>query len=411
MKATPSGGARSSLATLLRGNVLWLSAVSLLNDAASEMIYPLLPLFLVGTLGATPAMLGAIEGVAESTASFLKLGSGYLSDRMARRRPLLLWGYGIPALVRPLIALVTAPWHVLVVRFTDRLGKGLRSAPRDALLVESVEPASRGTAFGVHRAADHAGAVIGPLLAAGLLLLLHGDIRTVFLLAFIPGVAGVLIVALLVREPPRAFAARQAPTEPLRARLRAAARSPAAPYLAALAVFTLGNATDAFLLLRAQTLGVPVAAIPLLWGALHVSKMLWSVPGGRLADRFGARRAILAGWLLYAAIYAGFAFASSPTHVWALFLGYGLFYGLTEAPEKLLVAQLSPPERQGAAFGGYHFAIGIAALPASLIFGGVWMGYGPQWAFLLGAALALTAALLLATMVRPHAGAGRQLGA
>lgn len=403
MKATSSSrGGRATLGAVVRGNVLWLSVVSLLNDTASEMIYPLLPLFLVGTLGATPAMLGAIEGVAESTSAFLKLGSGHLSDRLARRRPLVLWGYGLAAVVRPLVALVTAPWQVLLVRFTDRVGKGLRSAPRDALLAESVPPAAQGAAFGVHRAADHAGAVAGPLLAAGLLVLLAGDLRTVFLLAFIPGFACVLILALLVRESPRPVPPRRA-AEPLSARLRSAWHSPVAPYLVVLALFTLGNATDAFLLLRAQELGVPVAAIPLLWGAHHVSKMLWSVPGGLLADRLGARRAILAGWLLYAATYAGFAFASTAAHAWALFLVYGMFYGLTEAPEKLLIAQLAPAERRGAAFGGYHFAIGIAALPASLIFGGVWTVYGARWAFLLGAALALAAALLLAAVVRPPA--------
>lgn len=403
MDATSFPRGRGAIRALLRGNVLWLSAASLLNDAASEMIYPLLPLFQVDTLGTTPAFLGLIEGVAESTSAFLKLGSGHLSDRIARRKPLVFLGYGIAAVVRPLIALATAPWHVLLVRFTDRAGKGLRSAPRDALLAESVPPAAQGTAFGVHRAADHAGAVVGPLLAAGLLLLLAGDVRTVFLLALIPGLAAALIIGLLVRERPRPVARDGSAAASLRVRLRSAWRSPVAPYLGVIALFTLGNATDAFLLLRAQTLGVPVAAIPLLWGVHHVSKMLWSVPGGMLADRLGPRRAILAGWLLYAGTYAGFAFASTAFHAWALFLGYGMFYGLTEAPEKLLIAQLAPAERRGAAFGGYHFAIGIAALPASVIFGGVWTVYGARSAFLMGAALALLAALLLAIMVRPPA--------
>jgi MFS family permease len=394
---------RTTLRALLHGNVLWLSVVSLLNDAASEMIYPLLPIFLVGTLGATPVLLGAIEGVAESTASFLKLASGWVSDRMTRRKPLIFWGYAIATVVRPLIAFVTAPWQVLAIRFTDRIGKGTRSAPRDALLAESVPPEVRGTAFGVHRAADHAGAVIGPLLASGLLLLLAGDMRTVFLLALVPGLLSLVVIGARVREEPRALAASTSPGEPVLARVRQAWRGPLARYLFVLVLFTLGNATDAFLLLRAQDLGVPLAAIPLLWGAHHVSKMLWSAPGGMLADRLGPRRAIAAGWVIYALTYAAFAVSSAAWHAWALFLLYGLFYGLTEAPEKALVAQLAPAERRGAAFGAYHFAIGIAALPASVIFGAVWTVFGAQAAFLLGAALALAAALLLPIAVRPAA--------
>lgn len=402
-RATSAPAAPSlSVRALLHGNVLWLSLVSLLNDAASEMIYPLLPLFLVGALGATPAFLGVIEGVAESTASFLKLASGYLSDRAVRRKPFIFWGYGIAAVVRPLIALVTSPWHVLAVRFTDRVGKGLRSAPRDALLAESVPPGSRGTAFGLHRAADHAGAVVGPLLASALLLLLPGQLRTVFLLALVPGLISLVVIAARVREEPRVRAeATSLPAVPLLARVRAAWRGPLGRYLAVLVIFTLGNATDAFLLLRAQELGVPIAAIPLLWGALHVSKMLWSTPGGMVADRFGPRRAIVSGWLIYGLTYAAFAVSTRAWHAWALFLLYGLFYGLTEAPEKALIAELAPPERRGAAFGAYHFAVGVAALPASVIFGAVWTIHGATAAFLLGAVLALAAALLLPLLVRP----------
>jgi MFS family permease len=389
---------------LLHGNVLWLSVVSLLNDAASEMIYPLLPYFLVGALGATPALLGTIEGVAESTASLLKLGSGWLSDRVRRRRPLILIGYGLAALARPLIGLVVAPWQVLAIRFADRVGKGLRAAPRDALLAESAPAAQRGAAFGIHRASDHAGAVLGPLLASALLLLLPGRLRWIFLLALLPGVVSVLVIVLRVREVPPA-----APAAPAVARMRAPAairegfRGPLARLLLVIGLFTLGNASDAFLLLRAQELGVPLALIPLLWAVHHVSKMLWSVVGGGLADRLGAVPAIVAGWTVYALTYAGFAFAGSAWHVWALFLGYGLFYGLTEAPEKVLVAQLAPGGRRGSAFGAYHFAIGIAALPASVIFGVIWGAAGPRAAFLLGAGVAALAAVLLALLRLPRA--------
>jgi len=409
--ATGAGPALSNNGwrVVLRGNVLWLGVVSLLNDAASEMIYPLLPYFLVGTLGATPALLGLIEGVAESAASFLKLGSGWLSDRVRRRKPLLFWGYTLATVTRPLIGVAAAPWHVLGLRFVDRLGKGVRSAPRDALLAESVPPERRGLAFGFHRAADHTGAVLGPLLASAVLLLLPGQYRLVFLLALIPGVLSLLALAVRVRDVPARTPAPPPPTPMppptesapgLLARLRAGYRGQLGGFLLVLLVFTLGNATDAFLLLRAQALGVPLAAIPLLWGAHHMSKAMWNLAGGAINDRFGARRAISAGWLCYALTYAGFAYASSAWHAWALFLFYGLFYGLTEAPEKALVARLAPAHRRGSAFGAYHFTIGIAALPASVIFGAVWGSYGARPALLLGGALALLAALLLLLLVR-----------
>lgn len=377
-----------------RGNVLWLSVVSFLNDAASEMIYPLLPLFLTATLGAGAAFVGLVEGVAESASSLLKLASGWMADRSGRRKPLVAWGYGIAGVARPLIAAAAAPWQVLAVRFADRVGKGLRSAPRDALLAESVAPERRGRAFGIHRAADHAGAVAGPLLAAGLLLLMPGRIRTVFALAIVPGLVTLAVVLWKVREPPRAAAATPRAAPPPLPRLREL--GPVLPrYLGVLVLFTLGNASDAFLLLRAAELGVPVAMVPVLWGVLHVSKTAWSIAGGWWSDRVGPRAAIVAGWLVYAGVYAAFAGAGTQWHAWALFAVYGLFFGLTEAPEKALVAGLAPPGVRGSAFGAYHAAVGIAALPASVVFGVLWQAFGPDAAFLTGAALALAAALLL----------------
>lgn len=399
---------------LVRGNVLWLSVISLLNDAASEMIYPLLPFFVVGTLGAGPAVLGIIEGVAETTASFAKLASGWMSDRAGRRKPWIVAGYAVAAVVRPLIAIVTQAWQLVAIRFTDRLGKGLRSAPRDALLAGSVGAERRGTAFGVHRAADHAGAVLGPLIASGLLLLWPGELRLVFALALIPGLMCVAVAVFAVREAvPEALSHRPGSgailhaggTPPrvdvgLTAERGIRARPGFRRYLIVLMLFTLGNASDAFLLLRAQQLGVALPLIPLLWGALHVSKSFWNVVGGVVADRFGPRRAIVAGWILYAAVYAGFAIGSEPWHAWALFLVYGLYYGLTEAPEKSLVAAFAPQEKRGLAFGSYHFAIGIAALPASILFGAIWQQLGAPTAFYFGAGLALLAALLLPLTVR-----------
>ncbi len=403
------------------GNVLSLSLISFLNDAASEVIYPLLPLFVTVTLGAGPAFLGVIEGAAESASSLLKLAGGAISDRFHRRKLLIGWGYGIAAVVRPIIAIATAPWHILAVRLADRVGKGIRTAPRDALLVESVPADRRGLAFGFHRGADHAGAVVGPLFATAFLLLFPGALRPLFATTILPGALAVLVLLLRVRErapgggmPASATAAPAPAPAPAPAAAAAAVRTAAATapdedgrraepgygrYLAAIVVFTLGNASDAFLLLRARQLGVAVALLPLLWAAFHVSKMSWSVPGGLLADRAGPRPAILAGWFVYAAVYAGFAWASTEWQIWGLFLVYGLFYGLTEAPEKTLVAAFARARHRGFAFGAYHFAVGIAALPASVVFGLLWQRVGPHVAFLYGASLAFAAGALLVLIV------------
>lgn len=386
----PPNSSRPSLRDIVRGNVLWLSIVSLFTDMSSEMIYPLLPIFLTQTLGAGPAFLGVVEGVAETTASMFKLASGWFSDRVGKRKPVVLVGYGIASAVRPLISIATAPWHLLAIRFSDRVGKGIRTAPRDALLADSVDPSVRGAAYGFHRGADHAGAVLGPLIASGLLLLMPGRYRLVFGLAAIPAILSVLVLAFRVKD---STIAKEAVSTTRFAGFRGL-NGEFRWLLAVVVLFTLGNATDAFLLLRAQQLGVSIAMIPLLWAALHVSKMAFSVPGGMLADRLGPRRAIMCGWLLYAVVYAAFARASTAWHVWALFLVYGLFFGLTEAPEKSLVATLAPADARGSAFGAYHFAVGVAALPASVIFGLLWQRFGAETALFTGAAIAIAATLL-----------------
>ena len=300
------------------------------------MAYPLLPLFLVGTLGAGTAFLGIVEGIAESTASLAKLAGGFLSDRVRRRKALVVAGYGLASLVRPLLALAALPWHVLAVRFSDRIGKGVRSAPRDALLVDSVSPGRKGTAFGLHRAADHAGSVLGPALAAGLLFLAPENLRLVFALTAVPGILTVVVLLRGVQEvvPDRPLHA----SEPSVEGRGAEAPIPAAPepagetessfqsdslsalgpmfprYLVVLFFFTLGNASDAFLILRAQDLGVSMTSILLLWGGFHISKMVWNVPGGMLSDRFRPMPLILAGWIVYTVVYAGFGLATSPWH-------------------------------------------------------------------------------------------------
>jgi MFS family permease len=372
--------------------------VSLLTDASSEMIYPLLPLFLTGTLGAGPAALGAIEGAAETTAALLKLASGWWSDRVPRRKPLVLAGYGLSSLMRPLIALAQGAGQVLAVRVADRVGKGIRGAPRDALIADAADVSQRGRAFGFHRAMDHAGAVIGPLMAFALLQWVHLDLRTVFAWAIVPGIASVLVLALGVRERERVAPPPAAPS----ARLGVAGALPATywRYLAVLVLFTLGNSSDAFLLLRAHDLGVPSASIPLLWAFHHVVKSTLATPGGALSDRMGRRPVIIAGWGLFAAVYVAFGLATQAWHMWALFVAYAGYFALVEGTEKALVADLVPATVRGTAYGWYNLAIGVAALPASLLFGAVWQRFGATTAFGAGAALALAAAAGLTAFVR-----------
>ncbi len=387
-------------------NVRALGAVSFLTDVSSEMIYPLLPAFLIGTLGAAAAFVGVIEGAAEATASALKLASGWISDRVPRRKPLVVAGYVIATVARPLVAAATTASHVLAVRVTDRVGKGIRTSPRDALIADSVDPAVRGRAFGFHRAMDHAGAVLGPLLAWALMAGLGLGVRDVFWLAAVPGVLSVVVLVVFVAEAPRAvvLTTPAAPPVPSAADVRLGRAF--WRYLAVLFVFTLGNCTDAFLLLRATQLGVPAVSIPLLWAALHVVKSVSSTPAGALSDRVGRRPLLFAGWIWFAAVYAGLAAASATWHVWALFLAYGIFFGLTEGTEKALVADLAPAARRGAAFGWFNAVVGIGTLPASVLFGLVWDAHGSAAAFVVGAALALAAAALLALVV-PRAAAAR----
>ena len=382
-------------------NVLALAAVSFLTDASSEIIAPLLPLFLVGTLGVSVSMVGVIEGGAEAVASLLKLASGWWSDRVSRRKPLIVVGYTIASLVRPLVAMAQSASQVLAIRLVDRVGKGIRGAPRDALLAASTPAEFRGRAFGFHRAADHAGAVVGPLIALACLQWLAMPVRDVFWVAAIPGALAVMVAIVFVRE-------HRVDTVSA-AVIPAAVAAPVGPVAALprsfwitmipILIFTLGNSTDAFLLLRASQLGVPTALIPLVWVLLHVVKSAFSTPAGALSDRVGRRPLIVAGWGLYAAVYAGFAQATDPWHAWALFGVYGVVFGLTEGAEKALVADLVAPLRRGTAFGWYQATVGVAALPASIGFGVVWDAYGSPAAFAMGAALAVVAAVIMSLVV------------
>jgi MFS family permease len=393
-KSAPSGWRKG-----LSRNVIILGFVSLLNDSASEMIYPLLPVFLTVVLGAGPAALGIIEGIAESTASFLKLYSGYLSDRVKRRKGWIVAGYAISNLLRPLIAVATSWPQVLGLRFSDRVGKGLRTSPRDAVIADSTPTEFRGLAYGFHRAMDHGGAIIGPLLAAGLLLVLLGtpqeNLKTLFLISFVPGLLAVFLLFFGLKEV-RAEEPGNAPTSGFNFRTAWTEIPPGfRKYLVIILVFTLGNSTDAFLLLRAQQLGVPIALLPVIWVALHVVKMGFSIPGGILSDRIGRKKVIVAGWTVYALVYGGFMLASSQWHAWALFMVYGIYFGLTEGVEKALVVDFAPIHLRGSAFGLYHLTVGIGALPASLLFGLVWQKIGFAAAFGMGAGLAMLASVML----------------
>ena len=389
-------------------NVIGLSAVSFFTDVSTEMIYPLLPVFLAGVLGANASFIGAIEGTAETTASLLKLLSGWWSDKVSSRKPFVVAGYLIASIVRPFTAAAHSATQVLAIRVTDRVGKGIRSSARDALLADSAVPEARGRAFGFHAAADNAGAVLGPLVAF-FILRLHGvgapdmsghllprdehAMRNVFWLSAIPAAIAMVILIVVVRDIPRRDSAK-----PGEAGGSASLGGRFWGYLVVVLLFTLGNSTDAFLLLRANQLGVPVALAPILWALLNFVKSATGTYGGQLSDTIGRKPLIVGGWLLYAAVYFAFAWAGAPWQAWALFAVYGIFYGMTEGTEKALVADIVPAVRRGAAFGWYNLAIGLGALPASLIFGWIWDRSGSPSAFVFGATLALAAAILMAVV-------------
>lgn len=395
----------------LPGNVFALSLVSLLNDTSSEIIYPLLPAFLFLTLGASPFYIGLIEGFAETVASVLKLFSGYLSDKFNKRKLPVFFGYALASIVRPLLAFVTSWQHVLFVRVTDRVGKGIRGTPRDAILADSVAPENRGLAFGFNRAADHLGAVIGPICAFILLSYLAGnpdeptarDYRQVFLFASIPVALGLFVIVFFVKEKKHEAHAETNLT-PIKLSLKEFDGN-FKRFLVVIALFTLSNSTDAFLLLRAEQSGIALAVLPLLWMALHLSKVIFSLIGGDLSDRIGRKTLIFSGWIIYALVYAGFAFVNQAWQAWTLFIIYGVYFGLTEGVEKALVADLVSAEKRGTAYGFYNLAFSITVLPASIIFGGIWsvidkywVGYGASTAFLISAIISICAAVLLLTV-------------
>ena len=396
-----------------------MSLVSFFTDASSEMIFPLLPVFLTGLVPLSTAAiyLGIMQGISEATSSLLKVFSGRISDSLGKRKLLVIIGYGISTLFRPLIAIAASGWHIVAFRFADRLGKGIRTSPRDALISYSVGPNLRGLAFGFHRAMDHAGAVVGPVLAALILYAFLGEglwlghsgqandqqmhaLRWLFALALIPGLAAMITLIVKVREiTPTTPAPDQhqlheslSPRHKLPRKFR--------HFVAIAALFALGNSSDLFLLLLAKTrFSLDMMSLLALWLVLHLSKVVFSPLGGILSDKLGRRPLIIAGWTIYALVYLGFALTTQPWQFWSLFIVYGLYYGFTEGVEKALVADFVPAGLRGRAYGLYHGAVGLAALPASLIFGVFWKFLGAPLAFGIGAALAALAAILLSVFL------------
>jgi MFS family permease len=380
--------------------VIALGWVSLLTDAASDMIYPLVPAFLI-TLGGGAEALGWIEGVAEAVAAVVKIVAGRLGDRAARKKPLIAAGYGLSALARPLFALATSPVHAVFVRALDRVGKGLRGPPRDLVLAASVGPESRGAAFGFHRMMDNFGGVLGPMIAFTLLRAVDLPLRTVFAASIVPGLLAVVVILVFVREPPpRGEDAERAPapaTADLPAKL--APLPPAARrYLVAVGLFSLAGSGDLFLLNRLTDLGMDRALVPVAWVSLQLGKGLLNVAGGRASDQFGRRPVLVTAWILYAISYAGFGLVGSWPLAWGVLAIYAFHYGFAEGGQRALLAELVPSAARGRAFGIQQAIEGLAVLPANVIFGLVYSRVSATAAFVGSAAIALCAAAALLTV-------------
>jgi len=384
-------------------NVWAVSATSFLTDVSSEMVLNLLPLYLANVLGIRANIIGLIEGVAEATASILKLFSGWFSDRLRMRKPLVVLGYALSALSKPFFYIASAWGPIAAVRWADRVGKGIRTAPRDALVADSTPEKQRGLAFGFHRAADTAGAMLGLLIALGVvwaaqqgtLLVTTSTFQAIVLVSLVPALLAVVVLAL---------GARDVPVTTTRPRPRFSLRELGKPFtgfLLIVAVFDLGNSSDAFLVLRAQERGLSVAGVLAMLITFNLVYTLVSTPAGSLSDRLGRRRVIVGGWLIYAAIYLGLALAGQGWQVWVLYAVYGVYYGLTYGTSRAMIADLVPEAMRGTAYGTFNAVLGILDLPASLIAGilwsglGGWGGFGPAAPFFFGGSLALLAAVML----------------
>jgi MFS family permease len=387
----------------LNPNVFFLGVVSLLTDVSSEMIFTLVPLFLCNVLGAATTIVGLVGGVSESTDAILRIFSGWFSDRVRKRKLLAVLGYSLSTIAKPFMYLATSWASVLAIRFGDRLGKGIRTSPRDALIADSVSAGERGRGFGLHRAMDTSGAVLGLALTAVIIYLVQGEglelnLKTyqwLVLVGIVPAVLAVLALLFFVHEKKPSPAARQLP------QIKLAGFSPRFKlFLVIMAVFTLGNSSDFFVILRAQNLGVSVISVVLMLVLFNLTYAVTALPAGVLSDRLGRRRVIAAGWFIYALVYLGFALASELWQVWLLFACYGVFYGMAEGVARAFVADLVPVEKRGTAYGLYHGVVGLALLPASLIAGWLWDAVNPAAPFYFGAALAFIAMVGIMGVVR-----------
>lgn len=377
-------------------NVFVLGLVSFFQDISSEMIYPLLPLFLATVIQADKAVIGLIEGVAESTASVSKVFSGWLSDRGGKRKSLTFWGYFLSVATRPFLFISTSWSQVLGVRFADRLGKGVRTAPRDALIAETSQEDKRGRSYGFHRAMDSMGAVVGPLIAFAILPLVGGSYRKVFLIAVIPGIVA-LFLFRFVREKKRSAGVQRSAEVPklsfkgFNRRLKL--------LIFVVILFSIGNSSDVFLILRARDLGITVGLVLLVYTLFNTIYALFSVPAGVLSDRVGRKTVLILGYGIFGLVYLGFALATSTVFVWFLFVFYGLYKGIADTVERAFVADLAPEEQRGTALGVYHSSVGLAFLPASIIGGLLWDKIGPPATFFYGALTAFSAAALLSLLI------------
>jgi MFS family permease len=376
-------------------NIFFTGLVSFFMDVSSEMIYPLVPLFLAGVLGVNMSMIGLIEGIAESTASLLKVFSGWFSDRTMQRKNLMLAGYSISTLSRPIMAMAGSWQQVLSARVTDRLGKGIRSAPRDAIIAESTQTTHLGRAFSFHRAMDTMGAVVGPAITFALLGIFNNDYRKIFWLSMVPGLIAVILIIFFIQEKKRQPVPRKE-----RPRLSLKHFDWKVKFFIVIAtLFALGNSSDAFLILRAEQVGVPELTIPVVYLVFNLIYSLTAIPAGMVADRFGRKRIILLGFLLFAGLYYGFAVAKDASTIWLLFGLYGLFMGMTEGVQKAFLATIIPPDFKATAFGAYAAAVGLAMLPASLIAGWLWEHVAPSAPFYFGAVMAGVSAILFAVLI------------
>jgi MFS family permease len=392
----------------LHPNIFFLGLVSLLTDVSSEMIFTIMPLFVVNVLGGTAMIIGLIGGLTESFDAIFRVFSGRLSDRIKKRKLLAVVGYGFSTIVKPFMYFASTWGATLAVRLGDRVGKGIRSSPRDALVADSVDAKQRGRGFGIHRAMDTTGAVLGLSIAAVIIYALQGqglilDLKTyhwLVLVAIIPAVLGVLVLLAFVHERKQQNASiTGAQSVPL-AKSDIKFNSRFKLFLLVMGIFTLGNSSDFFVILRAQNLGTSVLYITLMLVLFNVTYAIVATPAGILSDKIGRKRVIALGWLIYAVVYFGFALSHSIWLIWVLFACYGVYYGIAEGVAKAFVADLVPAERRGTAYGYYQGVVGITLLPASLLAGFLWDKVSPATPFYLGAGLAFVAMLGLMTLIK-----------